>query len=124
MADIIGSETELDRFIEDNKIKLEHIGFVRGRSFKNSAVVLSEAQNITQEQMAIIVSRIGENSILIVEGDLSQCDKEVFRKESGLVALIESLKGCPEFGVVTLTQNERSKFSALADKVMKYNNSM
>jgi len=121
MADIIGSETELDRFIEDGKIKLEHIGFVRGRSFRNSAVILSEAQNITQEQMAIIVSRIGENSILIVEGDLSQCDKEVFRKESGLVALIESLKDDAEFGVVTLKQNERSKFSALADKVMRYN---
>jgi PhoH-like ATPase len=118
LADILGEETQLDVMIEKGTIKLDHIGFIRGRSYRNSIVMLSEAQNMTKELMGLVVSRIGEGSILIVEGDVNQCDKSVFEKESGIYAMAEALKGEPRFGMVTLHKNERSEFASLSDKIL------
>jgi PhoH-like ATPase len=118
LADIIGSETALDRMIEDEIISLDHIGFIRGRSYRNSIIILSEAQNVTREHMALVVARIGEGSRLIVEGDVHQCDRTVFEKDSGIYHLAESLKGDEEFGMVTLKKNERSRFASLSNKIL------
>jgi PhoH-like ATPase len=118
LADILGEETQLDLLIDSGRIKLDHIGFIRGRSYRNSVVLLSEAQNITKEIASIVVSRIGEGSILIVEGDVNQCDKYTFEKDSGIYAIAEALKGDMEFGMVTLKKNERSRFASLSDKIL------
>ena len=120
LADIIGDEEGLDRLIAEKKVVLEHIGFIRGRSFKNSIVYVSESQNISREMMSIIISRIGEGSRLFIEGDTRQCDKEIFNKDSGILAMAESLKGDEEFAMVTLKKNERSRFASLSDKVLDY----
>ena len=120
LADIIGDEEGLDRLISEKKIVLDHIGFIRGRSFKNSIVYISEGQNLTKEIMALIVSRIGDGSRLFVEGDTLQWDKEIFHKDSGMLAMAESLKGDEEFAMVTLKKNERSRFASLSDKVLDY----
>ena len=119
LCDILGDESALDSLIQDHKIVLEHIGFIRGRSYKNSVVFVSEAQNIDRAIAALIVARIGEGSILIVEGDLKQSDKSVFEKESGICAMAEALKGDYEFGMVTLKKNERSRFASLADLLLE-----
>lgn len=119
LADILGEETQLSYLIDSGKLQLEHLGFIRGRSYRNSVVFLSEAQNTTQEMMAIVTSRIGEGSILIVEGDVNQCDKGVFEKKSGIYSLAEALKGDMEFGMVTLNKNERSRFASLSDKILE-----
>ena len=118
LADILGSVTQLNLLISTEKIVLDHIGFIRGRSFKNSLVLLSEAQNTSREIMALIVARIGTGSRLIVEGDVRQCDKEVFAKNSGIYYLAESLRGDPEFAMITLKKNERSRFASLSDKIL------
>jgi PhoH-like ATPase len=120
LADIIGDEAGLDRLITEKKVILEHIGFIRGRSFKNSIVYVSEGQNLTREQISIIISRIGEGSRLFIEGDVKQWDKEVFNKDSGIIAMAESLKGDEEFAMITLKKNERSRFASLSDKVLDY----
>jgi PhoH-like ATPase len=118
MADIIGSVTELENLILQEKIALDHIGFLRGRSFKNSLIILSEAQNTTREQIALIVARIGSGSRLIVEGDMRQWDKTVFNKNSGIFHMAEALKGDAEFAMITLNKNERSRFASLSDKIL------
>jgi predicted ribonuclease YlaK len=120
LCDIIGDEFALDGLIENKKIVLEHIGFIRGRSYKNSVIFVSEAQNIDKEIAALVVARVGEGSLLIVEGDLRQSDKAVFKDNPGICAMAESLKGDPEFGMVTLVKNERSRFSSLSDKILDY----
>lgn len=118
LADIIGSITELDRLIQEEVIVLDHLGFIRGRSYKRSLIILSEAQNITREMAALLIARVGEDSRLIVEGDISQCDKDVFEKQSGIMAMVDALKGDPEFGMVTLKKNERSRFASLSDRLL------
>jgi predicted ribonuclease YlaK len=119
LADILGEETQLNYLVESGKLQLEHLGFIRGRSYKNSVVFLSEAQNLTKELMSIVVSRIGEGSILIVEGDSNQCDKSIFEHDNGIYSLSEALKGDMEFGMVTLKKNERSRFASLSDKILQ-----
>jgi len=119
LADILGEETQLDLLIETGKIKLDHVGFLRGRSYRNSVVMISEAQNLTKKHASLVVSRIGEGSILIVEGDINQCDKGIFEQENGIRALAEALKGDFEFGMVTLKKNERSRFASLSDKILE-----
>jgi PhoH-like ATPase len=119
IADILGSEIELDRLISDSKIELAHLGFIRSRSFDNAIVIVDECQNLSAEHMALLVSRIGNNSTLIIVGDTRQMDRSNFEKNSGICAIIEALKGDEMFGVVCLRKTERSKFSALAERICR-----
>lgn len=66
------------------------IGFMRGRTFKNAVVIITEAQNCTPLQMKLILSRIGENCKIIVDGDISQKDIQGL---SGLEDAINKLRG-------------------------------
>jgi PhoH-like ATPase len=118
LADILGEESSLDALIYNHKIILESLSFIRGRNYKNSVVLVSESQNLTTEHLALIMSRISDGSILIVEGDYTQRDKSVFEKSNGLEIMVDKLKGDMEFGVVTLKQNLRSRFASLSDKLI------
>jgi PhoH-like ATPase len=119
IADILGGEDMLDLYIEQGKIKLENIGFCRGRSWDRSIIFLEESQNITPYLLSLLMSRTGKSSCFIAVGDMRQADKEVFIKNSGINKAIEKLKGNPMFGLVTLNKNERSEFSSLADLLLE-----
>lgn len=113
-ADLLGDQTELSRLIDDGKIELLHLGFARGRSFDNTIIIVDESENITGEHAALLVSRVGKNSIIIFLGDTAQADKVVFEKNSGLERLNTRLFGHPLYGCVHLTKTERSETAALA----------
>lgn len=113
-ADLLGSQTELARLIDDGKIELLHLGFARGRSFDNSIIIVDESENITGEHVALLVSRVGKNSVIMFLGDVSQTDKVVFEKNSGLERLNTRLFGHPLYGCVHLLKTERSETAALA----------
>jgi len=78
----------VDYCLKAGKIEAVPIAFMRGRTFDNSIVIISEAQNTTPGQMKLILSRFGENSKYIVEGDISQKD---IREFSGLEDAIKRL---------------------------------
>lgn len=100
------------------EIELFPLNFIRGKSWEKSILYLSEAQNTNLELMQVIVGRVGEGSILILDGDIKQTDLKVFGGESnGLVAVSRSLCGNELFSMVELTDVERSKTSALADLI-------
>lgn len=113
-VDLLGSQTELTRLIDDGKIELLHLGFARGRSFDNSIIIVDECENLTGEHVALLVSRVGKNSIIMFLGDTAQADKIVFEKNSGLERLNTRLFGNPLFGCVHLIKTERSETAALA----------
>jgi phosphate starvation-inducible PhoH-like protein len=71
---IIG-EAETNKLIEKGKIEFMVLNFMRGRNFDNSYIILDEAQNASPLQLKTLVTRIADTSKLIIEGDLSQCDK-------------------------------------------------
>ncbi len=70
-------------------VKIEPLGFMRGRTFSNSIIIADEMQNATQNQMKMLITRIGENSKMIVMGDLNQTD--LLDQKNGLIDLIERL---------------------------------
>jgi len=114
-ADLLGSQLELFRLIDDGKIELLHLGFARGRSFENTIMIVDESENLSAEHVALLISRIGKNSVIMFLGDLNQVDKVVFEKNSGLERLNSRLFGNPLFGCVHLRKTERSETAALAE---------
>ena len=115
LADHLGGYDGLNLMISSGKIEIVHLGFIRGRDIKNSIILCSEAENMTKEHIQLLMGRVGEGSALWINGDFKQCDAEVFRKNSGLMAAVERLKGHPRFGYVKLLKTERSETAAMAD---------
>lgn len=115
VADQVGGKNNLNQMISKDILEVEHFGFVRGRSFKNSIVICSEAENLTKEQMQVLIGRIGHNSELWINGDLRQVDAKDFELNNGLYIAIERLKGHPKFAHVELSETVRSDVSEMAD---------
>lgn len=115
LADHLGGETGLEMKMMSGEIVVEHLGYIRGRTYNNSIVYVSEAENLTKEHMQLLISRIGEGSSLWINGDFKQVDSPVFRMNNGLLAAINCLKGQKEFGYVKLDKPERSKTAELAE---------
>lgn len=117
LADLTSPEY-LDQIIEEEIIEPVPLGFMRGRDFSNSTLVFcDEAENLTKENIQLLIGRIGEGSELWIAGDLKQIDHKDFEKNNGIRAMIKGLAGDPLFGMVKLIKSERSKTSALADKL-------
>ena len=66
---------EIEYLLENNKLEIAPLAYMRGRTFKNAVVLADEMQNATPEQMKMLLTRIGDNSQLIVNGDLAQHDR-------------------------------------------------
>jgi len=69
------SPKEVTQLMEDKHIEIAPLGFMRGRTFKNTWIVADEMQNSTISQMKMLLTRLGENSRLVITGDLEQFDK-------------------------------------------------
>lgn len=79
-------------------IKVEPLGFIRGKTIDNSIVVIEEVQNMSPEQVKTILTRIGENSKYILSGDLDQSDRYKNVKQSGLYDAMNRHKNIEEIG--------------------------
>lgn len=115
LADHLGGEIGLETQMMQGNIIVEHLGYIRGRTYNNTIVYVSEAENLTKENMQLLISRIGEGSTLWINGDFKQTDSPIFRMNNGLLSAINCLKGQPEFGFVKLKKTERSKTAELAE---------
>ncbi len=89
MYDMLGSE-ETARLMEKGVIEIAPLAYMRGRTLANAFVILDEAQNTTMEQMMMFLTRLGENSRMIVTGDITQIDLPK-NKKSGLKGATETL---------------------------------
>jgi PhoH-like ATPase len=111
--------SHVDYLVETNKLELEAVTYIRGRSLPKQWVVVDEAQNLTPHEMKTIVSRAGEGTKVVITGDPYQIDNPYLDAESnGLTYLVEKFKGQPMFGHVTLTRSERSRLAALAAQIL------
>ena len=110
---ILGEEG-LTSLMEQGIIENVNLLTIRGMSWKNSCVYISEGQNITGSGYKLLVSRCGEGSQIWINGDYKQTDLDKFNRDNGLVRVTNSLKGNKLFGTVKLTESERSKTAELA----------
>ena len=90
---------KIQRKIESGAIEIAPLAFMRGRTLKNSFAILDEAQNATRTQIKMFLTRIGENSKLVVNGDPSQIDLPN-KNQSGLIESQNILKGIKEIAVI------------------------
>ena len=96
---------KIQRKIESGEIEIAPLAFMRGRTLKNCFAILDEAQNATQTQIKMFLTRIGENSKLVVNGDPSQIDL-LNKSHSGLVQSQNILKGIKEISIINFDQND------------------
>ncbi len=94
-----------DKLIERGVIEIAPLAYMRGRTLSNAFIILDEAQNTTDEQMKMFLTRMGENSKTVVNGDLSQVDlpKSIGR---GLITALDVLDGMEEVAVCRLTEKD------------------
>ena len=113
--DITGDEFETERLINNGKLVIENLGHLRGRQFNNAIIYVTEAQNLTDEHVELLLGRVGEDSEIWFNGDKKQSDVGYV---NGLDVL-NKLKGDPLFGKVELNEVERSNVANLVEKLMK-----
>jgi len=96
---------KIQRKIESGAIEIAPLAFMRGRTLKNSFAILDEAQNATETQIKMFLTRVGENSKLVVNGDPSQIDLPN-KNQSGLVKSQAILKGIKEISVINFDHKD------------------
>ena len=82
---------EVTELLEDKTIEIAPLGYMRGRTFKNAWIVADEMQNSTISQMKMLLTRLGENSRIVITGDLDQCDK--IENMNGLDDFLDKFRG-------------------------------
>lgn len=104
LQEMFGLET-YQKLIEKNAIEVAPLAYMRGRTLSNAFIILDEAQNTTREQMKMFLTRLGENSKMIVTGDLTQTDLPDGKK-SGLREAVNVLKNIDGISIRYLTEKD------------------
>ena len=112
---------KIQRMIEIGDIEIAPLAFMRGRTLKNSFAILDEAQNASDTQIKMFLTRIGENSKLVVNGDPSQVDL-INKKHSGLVKSRDILKSLEEIKVIEFDHNDVVRHPLVSKIIKAYQN--
>ena len=112
---------ETNKYIENNVIEIAPLAFMRGRTLNKSFIILDEAQNTTQEQMKMFLTRFGYGSKVIVTGDLTQIDlpKDV---KSGLIHALDILSKVEDVGLVRFSSKDVARHALVQKIVEAYEN--
>ena len=114
-ADHCGGVEGLKMLIDSGKLEVIPLGFLRGRSIRNSILYSMESENLTKQHIQLIMGRVDEGTQLVMDGDFKQKDRTIFERSQGLETMVERLAGNEYFGYVNLKKSERSKVAQLAD---------
>ena len=116
---LMGDKKMLDLYINDGTIEIEALTYIRGRSISNAYIVIDECQQLTQHEIKTILTRVGENTKIVMTGDIEQIDNVyVDETSNGLTYVVEKFKEHDVAGHITLTRGERSKVATLAAKIL------
>ena len=114
-----GNRNNLQMFMDQGKIEIEALTYIRGRSIANAFIIIDEAQNLTAHEIKTIMTRVGEGTKIVLTGDIEQIDNVYVNETSnGLAHAVEKFKEYPIAGHVTFTKGERSEVATLASKVL------
>lgn len=113
IASVLGEEG-LKQAQERGEIEAVNLGFIRGMSWDNVILYVSEGQNITGGGYKLLISRCGKGSELWINGDTLQTDGKKFESNNGIERLLSSLSGNKLFGTVKMLKTERSEIAELA----------
>jgi PhoH-like ATPase len=109
----------LTAMVETEKIQIVPLAYIRGRSFSRVLFIVDEAQNLTPHEIKTIITRAGEDTKIVLNGDIFQIDTPYLDAHSnGLSYLIDRLKGHPLYAHINLVKGERSPLANLASKLL------
>jgi PhoH-like ATPase len=114
-----GDRHMLNMYKEQGIIQVEPLTYIRGRSIPKSFIILDEAQNLSPNEIKTIITRVGDNTKIVVTGDIEQIDNPyVDFADNGLTHVVERFKDHSIAGHITLRKGERSILAALAAKIL------
>ncbi len=110
---------QINEMVENEKLVVCPLAYIRGRSLSNVFFIVDEAQNLTPHEVKTIISRAGENSKIVFTGDIFQIDTPYLDTQSnGLSYMIDRLKGKELYSHITLEKGERSELANLANEYL------
>lgn len=121
LFDMLGAET-YQRLVERGNIEVAPLAYMRGRTLDDSFVILDEAQNTTNEQMKMFLTRLGFNSKMVITGDVTQIDLPD-GKRSGLQDAVRILKGIDDIAIFRFTEKDVVRHRLVQDIIRAYERS-
>jgi PhoH-like ATPase len=113
------SQEVVDEVIDRGMLEVLPLTHIRGRSLHDAFVVVDEAQSLERNVLLTVLSRIGQNSRVVLTHDVAQRDNLRVGRHDGIAVVIEALKGHPLFAHITLTRSERSPVAALVTELFE-----
>ena len=113
------SQEVVEEVMDRGLLEVLPLTHIRGRSLHDAFVVVDEAQSLERNVLLTVLSRIGQNSRVVLTHDVAQRDNLRVGRHDGVAAVIEALKGHPLFAHVTLTRSERSPVAALVTEMLE-----
>lgn len=120
--DTLGAVTNkyvIDELQQRDMLEVLPLTHIRGRSLHDAFVIVDEAQSLERNVLLTVLSRIGQNSRVVLTHDVAQRDNLRVGRHDGIAAVVERLKGNPLFGHVRLTRSERSPIAALVTEMLE-----
>jgi phosphate starvation-inducible PhoH-like protein len=111
---------EIEGMITEGIIEIAPLAYMRGRTFKNSFILADEMQNATASQMKMLLTRLGENSMMAVTGDLAQADR---MRDNGLIEFVNLLKSAGNatpLDIVRFEQKDIERHNAVKEVLQVY----
>lgn len=113
------SREVVEEILDRGMLEVLPLTHIRGRSLHDAYVIVDEAQSLERNVLLTVLSRIGQNSKVVLTHDVAQRDNLRVGRHDGVVAVVEALKGHPLFAHVTLTRSERSPIAALVTDLLE-----
>ncbi|TDK26784.1 PhoH family protein [Arthrobacter crusticola] len=113
------SQEVVEEVLDRGMLEVLPLTHIRGRSLHDSFVIVDEAQSLEKNVLLTVMSRIGQNSRIVLTHDIAQRDNLRVGRHDGIAAVVETLKGHPLFGHITLTRSERSPIAALVTDLLE-----
>ena len=120
---MFGAEN-FQKYMEKGIIEVAPLAYMRGRTLDDAFIILDEAQNTTSEQIKMFLTRLGENSKMVITGDITQIDLPDSKK-SGLIEAMKVLKGIDDINIHRFTEKDVVRHRLVQDIIKayeKYNN--
>ncbi len=109
----------VEEILDRGMLEVLPLTHIRGRSLHDAFVIVDEAQSLERNVLLTVLSRVGQNSKVVLTHDVAQRDNLRVGRHDGVAAVIEALKGHPLFAHVTLTRSERSPIAALVTDLLE-----
>ena len=111
---------DIAKMLEEGVIEISPLAYMRGRTFKNAYVIADEMQNATQNQMKMLLTRLGEHSKMVVTGDLNQADRLDNNGLSEFCQLMQNFSKLKHIDIVEFTAKEIERHNAVKEVLAVY----